>query len=280
LKDIPMTLSDRITQSLNDNKLAEALDQARSELKSNPQDATARHLYIDLLVLNEDYEKADAQCDLAANFAPEEAIGFALLRGHLRAMAARREWFLSGAVPDFPQGPSAADKAALQLNIARREQASADEAASALEALEACRAEQPMQWNGTLVEDFRDLDDLIPHALEVITTGGTYLWVDFSKIAEITLLPMCRPRDLAFRQAELRLLDNASAPVLLPALYFGSSISEGHALGRETDWVQEENGLTTGRGQRCFLAGDDLVPFHEIETLSAGNSPSRMAAHG
>ena len=275
-----MTHSAKIAEALRENALDDAIDQAKAHLKATPGDKDARHLFIDLLILAGDYARADAQCNLAATFAPDDTMGFALLRNQLRAMAARSAWFDKAAAPDFPSGPTALDQAALMVAIAHR--GGSSETAEELQSLEEIRGERPMSWNGRPVSDFRDLDDRIPHALEVIMTGGAYLWIDFSRIATVRLEPISRPRDLAFRTAELELADGASAPVLLPAIYYGTTGAK-LLLGRETEWIDEPTGITTGRGQKCFLAGDDLVSFHDLETLEAGcrnAEETRHAAHG
>lgn len=276
-----MSLSEKIATLLGADALGEALEQARAHLKSNPSDQSVRHLYIDLLVLAGDYERADSQCSLAATLSPDATMGFALLRHALRGMAARDAWFESGAVPSFPGEPTALDQAAMRLGVSHRGNA-ADDTRLALEALEEIRGEQPLIWNGQPVGDFRDLDDRIPHALEVIMTGGGYLWIDYSRIASVTVEPIARPRDLAFRRAELCLIDDAVASVLLPAVYPGTGAQPSLRLARETTWVDEPTGITTGRGQRCFLAGDDLVSFHDMTRLEAeplGVERSRIA-HG
>jgi type VI secretion system protein ImpE len=272
-----MTLSAAIAKSLGEGALTDAIGLARAHVKANPSDKEARHIYIDLLVLEGDYERADAQCSLASTLAPEDTMGFVLLKNQLRAMAAREAWFKAGAVPEFPQGPSERDKAAVKLNIVHRA-GSGDEAARTLFALEELRGEQPLLWNGKAVSDFRDLDDRTPHALEVIMTGGAYLWVDFAKIAAVAVEPIARPRDLAFRRADLSLTDGSSASVLLPAIYHGTGDQEKLLLGRETEWIEETTGITTGRGQRCFLAGDDLVSFHELHVMKAIVSPAEWKA--
>ncbi len=155
-------------------------------------------------------------------------------------------------------------RAALDMALAAREGEAA--AQSALSGFDDQRGERPIYWNGKKVTDFRDLDDRLPHALEVLMTGGAYLWVDFSRVASVTVEPIERPRDLAYRRAELSLKDGATAPVLLPAIYHGTRDDPALLLGRETQWV-EENGITTGRGQRCFLAGDELVSFHDARSF-------------
>ncbi len=275
-----MTLSESIARLLSENALDEALDAAKAHLKAKPSDQEARNLYIDLLVLAGDYERADNQCGLAVTFAPDATMGFALLRNELRGMAARNAWYETGAVPEFPQGPSELDKLAVKVGIAHREGNGA-EAAAELQRLEDLRGERAILLNGKRLPDFRDLDDRTPHALEVIMTGGAYLWIDFAKIALLTIEPIARPRDLAFRRAELSLIDGAVAPVLLPAIYHGTGADDRLRLGRETEWVEEPTGITTGRGQRSFLAGDDLASFHDTESLETTTAAAaREVAHG
>jgi len=274
-----MTLSAKIAEALSENALDDAIEQAKAHVKAAPTDKDGRHILIDLLILAGDYARADAQCNLATTFAPEDMMGFAMLRNQLRAMAARSAWFDEAAAPDFPNGPTPLDQAAMKVAVAHREHS--PDTAVALQSLEDIRGERPMNWNGQLVSDFRDLDDRIPHALEVIMTGGAYLWIDFSRIAALRVEPIARPRDLAFRRAELELVDGAIAPVLLPAIYHGTTGAK-LLLGRETEWIDEPTGITTGRGQKCFLAGDDLVSFHDLQSLEvvSGDGETRRAAHG
>ncbi|MDO1583088.1 type VI secretion system accessory protein TagJ [Rhizobium oryzicola] len=279
-----MTLFEDISSLLRKSHLHEASELAKAKLKSNPSDVDARHLYIDLLILAGDYERADNQCGIAATLEPQAVMGFAHLRNQLRGMAARAAWFEHGAAPDFPEGPTDLDKLALKLGVSHRE-GDRDATVGALAALEAERGPQAMRWKGHDIADLRDLDDRTPHALEVVMSGGAYLWIDFSRIAALSIDPISRPRDLAFRPAQLTLVDGAVAPVLLPAIYYGTDPqSENLRLGQATDWVEEPTGITTGRGQRCFLAGDDLVSLDEIQQLQ-GVSPQAQAialrrAHG
>jgi type VI secretion system protein ImpE len=274
-----MTLRDDISRLFDDDRLQDAIGLAREHVKTKPTDKDGRHFYIDLLVLAGDYEKADAQCNLAATFSPQDSVGFSLFRHQLRAMAARNAWFESGAVPDFPGGPSELDQLAIRANIAARS-GDADVARTALAELDEKRGNMPINHGGATAGDIRDLDDRIPHALEVLTNGGRYLWIDYGRIESLAIDPMSRPRDLAFRGAELTLRDGAVASVLLPAIYHGAKDDVGLLLGRETRWSEEDQPLATGQGQRCLLIGDDVVPFHEIGSLSAASDDERQIARG
>ncbi|GAK69839.1 type VI secretion system accessory protein TagJ [Agrobacterium rubi] len=274
-----MTLRDDISRLLDGDQLQDAIAAAKEHVKVKPSDKEGRNLYVDLLILAGEFEKADAQCNLAATFAPQDAVGFSIIRQHLRAMAARNAWFENGAVPDFANGPSELDQLAIKANIATRA-GDTEGATSALAELEAQRGELSIACNDKPAGDIRDLDDRIPHALEVLTDGGRYLWIDYNRIESLTVEPMKRPRDIAFRQAELSLRDGAMASVLLPSIYHGDTDSAPMLLGRETIW-NDDGPLVTGQGQRCLLIGNDLVPFHEISTLSApAETNERQTARG
>lgn len=274
-----MTLRDDITRLIDADQLEDAIAQARDHVKKNASEKEGRYLYIDLLILAGEFEKADAQCNVASTFAPQDAVGFSLFRHHLRAMAARAAWFEKGAVPDFTHGPSELDQLAIKANIAARD-GEVEAARQALAELDERRAEVFLIVNGGQPGYIRDLDDRVPHALEALTNGGKYLWIDYDRIDSLSIEPMSRPRDLAYRQAELTLTDGAVASVLLPAIYYGKGNSTALRLARETLW-SEDTALVTGQGQRCLLVGDDLVPFHEISSLSAAaRNNERQSALG
>lgn len=275
-----MTISADISRLLDDNALEEAINVAKAYVKGTPSDHKGRNLYIDVLILAGEYEKADAQCSLAATFSPEDSMGYSVLRQNLRAMSAREAWYLSAAVPDFPGGPSELDQLAIKAALALKDN-DISLAADSLAALEERRGQVPLSVNGKTVDDIRDLDDCIPHALEVLTSGGRYLWIDYRRIQSLSIAPMARPRDIAFRQADLVLLDGAVANVLVPAVYHSDKADASLRLGRETEWDERNPAFVTGAGQRCLLAGDDMIAFHEISELTATDvAGDRQIAHG
>ncbi|MER0237076.1 type VI secretion system accessory protein TagJ [Fulvimarina sp. MAC8] len=261
-----MTLAEAISELLAEDRLGEAVNRTSERVRAVPSDSSARGLLIDLLVLDRDYERADKQCSLAAKLSSEDAVGFSRLRSELRGLEAREAFFESGAVPSFPGLPSECDSAALRLSVAERE-GNREEATAALATLEEARGQRPFLINGNAAEDWRDLDDRIPHVLEAITSSGAYLWVDYARIASVTFSSSKRPRDLALRPARLELLDGSVGEVLVPALYPGAAASEAMKLGRETIWEETASGITIGRGQRCFLAGEALAAIHDVAAI-------------
>lgn len=258
-----MTTEGSISALLSENRLSEAVDMAAAGVRAKSRDLSARLLLIDLLCLQGEYERADGQADTAQHLNPTEAVGLSIVRGRIRAMDAREKWFSAGAVPSFPGGATPCDEIALRIGLDLRD---GHDASALLAQLEEARGACPVSWNDTPVDDLRDLDDRLPHAIEVLTDGGVYLWVDFSKILSLEFEPQKRPLDLAFRQASLELLDGSVAEVLVPATYSGSTASDELRLGRATDWL-DEHGLVTGRGQRSFLVGEDVHGIHEATRI-------------
>lgn len=254
-----------ITAALNDDRLSDAVTLAAAAVKASPQDVTARQLLAALAVLSGDLARAEAQASMAARLAPADAVSFGLFRQHLRGLHARRAWWQDSALPAFPGGASEADRAAIALNVALR---AGDGAAVAQtsKALEALRGTRPGHWNGVAVDDLRDLDDRLPHAVEAVSAGGNYLWIDMAKIARITLRPVASPLDLALRPARVGLTDGAEADLMLPAIYPAPDTA-ARQLGRETDFI-ESHGVMIGQGQRAWLVGDDMQGFLGAELIS------------
>lgn len=258
-----------INAALRDDDLTGAVAAAAAAVKTRPADAAARFALIDLLILQGNYERADRQADLAATFAPEQATAIGILRGLLRGMASRADWFERGATPSFPFGPSETDQAALRLALASRD-GEAD--ASALDALDTV-PERRWRLNGRAINGLRDADDRTAHLVEAVTAGGAYLWIDLRHVTRMTLAAPRRPRDLAWREARVELHDGSAADLLVPLAYHppaGHAAEDAHRLARRTDWVETGAGrAVAGLGARCWLAGDDLVALAEVEVLEA-----------
>lgn len=272
-----MTDTGAIAALLAEDRLDDAVAAAIGALRARPQDTGARLVLIDLLVLSGDYARADAQAEIAARLQPSDAVGLARLRGLLRGMEARRMWYAEGAVPAFPHGPSPLDQSALQIALALREGDGAG-AGARLAELEAQRDALRVTVDGEHGVDLRDLDDRLPHAIEAVTDGGAYLWIDFGRIASLKLAPAMRPRDLAWRRAELELRDGSQAEVLVSLVYEAPDASAPERLGRVTEWRDAPGGLVTGRGQRCLLVGDSVRALGECSILEVAFAPETAEA--
>lgn len=266
-----MTVSKRVNEALADDRLADAIKITIEETRKAPSSIHPRALLIELLILAGDYARADKQADMAAAMAPSDAVGLSILRGQIRGMDARAEWFRNNATPAFPDGPTEADKAVLQLNLALKAYDHDAIRASAEAVQEVIGTGPGLAWNGTPAPDLRDADDRLPHALEAITTGGAYLWIDLARVKSVDFEPLRRPMDLAYRRATVELKSGSQAELLLPSIYGPlDDTDESTKLGRKTDWVDLPGNLVAGKGMRCFLAGDELEPFATAIRIEAG----------
>lgn len=258
-------MTQTIASLLSDDNLDEAVALAIANVKAKATSAQARMELGQLLAIAGDLARAETHAKMAQTQAPELMNLIATFRANLRGLEAREAWWNDGAAPDIPQGPSDCDKDAVQINIALRE-ADGDAASAAAATLEEKRGPISGRWNGTAFDDLRDLDDRLPHAIEAVTSGGNYLWIDLAKVKQITCAAPATPFDLLCRQARVTLHDGASGEMFLPAVYAGSATA-AERLGRVTEFDELPGGLMAARGQRSFIAGDEVVGFLDLEEL-------------
>lgn len=263
-----MTQVSGITAELDSGNLAAAVELALAWVKAEPVNTEARRLLIDLLIVGGDLERADKQADILSKVSPDLALAMSLVRGRLRAANARAAWFLEGAVPAFPEGPTSRDQAAMQLAVAEREGAIED-AEAALSALTTVSETPGMIVNGKPAESFRDADDRVPHALEVLCSNGSYMWIDFDLIEAVTFGEVKTVRDLAWRSANLTLRDGSESEVVTCGTYYAADQTDSHRLARSTDWDELPGGSVVGKGQKAFLSGDDALFALNLKTLAA-----------
>ncbi|MBA8903605.1 type VI secretion system accessory protein TagJ [Phyllobacterium sp. P30BS-XVII] len=255
-----------VSNLIESGDLQGAINVALSIAKIRPTDDAARRLLIDLLIVSGDFERADKQADILSKTIPDLAMGLALLRGRLRASDARAAWFETGAVPAFPDGPSEHDQLAMK-NALVLEKSVTGTNGEATTPFPENVIHGSVKIDGRTATSFRDLDDRIPHAIEILNTNGTYMWIDFNRINRIEFQPVQSVRDLTWRQALLTLRDDSQSEVIMPATYFSRDVSDAMKLGRETDWVEAGGGLFAGKGQKCLLVDDDVIGLLDIMSI-------------
>jgi type VI secretion system protein ImpE len=113
--------------------------------------------------------------------------------------------------------------------------------------------------------DFRDADDLCGGNLEVLTITGKFYWLPITAIETIVFHPPCRPRDLAWRRADVSVAGGPDGTVYLPALYAQAPATDALRLGRETTWT--DTAPVRGCGQRVFLAGEEALGMMDLTEL-------------
>jgi type VI secretion system protein ImpE len=257
---------EQVSNLLDQTSVKAAVDAALAQVKAAPKDEDARRLLIDLLIVDGDFERADRQADILANTAGALTLGMVLLRGRLRAAKAREAWFTLGAVPAFPEGPTARDQQAMQLGVALR--GGGADIAKALQDMTRISESQSLVINGAPAAGFRDADDRVPHAFEVLCSDGSYMWVDFDLVERVDFSPAGAVRDLIWRPAKLTLTNGSQTDVVICATYFSAAQDDSEKLARSTGWIEMPGGVVAGQGQKTFLAGDDAVCALDIASVA------------
>jgi type VI secretion system protein ImpE len=261
-----------------EGRLDEAIQAAIGSVKVAPQNIDGRLLLCDLLSVANQFERAEGHLDVILEQDSGLAAGIGLYRQLIRAEVARREVFQSGRTPEMVAGDSDTLPLHVRAAAALREGSGA-EAGALLREAERVRPAVAGECDGTPFEELRDLDDVLAPCLEVLTSTGKYYWIAWERIHSLEFHPPKYVRDLLWRQTQMVIRDGPDAVVYVPVLYPGShrSTDSGLRIGRKTEWVEGEGGVTTGVGQRTLLVGDEDKPILSIGRIAfvPGGSAAR-----
>jgi type VI secretion system protein ImpE len=258
-----LTVADYLAQ----DRLTDAATQAATAVKTDPMDVQARLLLAELLCLQGALERADSHLQIASQQAPNHALAIAQWRGLLRAELARLDWAKKGALPNYVAPPTPAQQCVMKLALAVRA-TDAAEAAALLKALEGMHVPLRGRCDGSDFDDFRDVDDLSQHNVEILSSDGRYFWIAPESLERIILSPPKRPRDLLWRHARALFRDGARADIHVPAQYIDDHSEDEHRLVRRTEWIETVGGVVCGRGQRTYLIGEEARGIMDINALS------------
>ncbi len=247
-----------------------AIDALTRSVKERPDDLQQRTFLFELLCFSGDYVRAEKQLDVLAQDSPNAELGAQVYRNNLSAERERRGLFNAGVYPHFIVEPPAY----LDLHLAainRIREGNFAEARALLDRAEEERPARPGLIDGQPFEDFRDYNDLVAPALELIVQGK-YAWLPFEQIHRIEIDPPKRLRDLMWATARVEATDEAVGAigeVFLPTLYAGSNehASDLVKLGRMTDWHELSDDVAAAVGLRVFLVDGEDKPIFEARTI-------------
>jgi len=251
-------------------QLDNAIEAITAEVKKHPTDSGRRGFLCELLMVRRAWERADKQLDFIAHQDPNAMGGVALWRQVIRASQAREQFFTEGRVPEVLEVPDELVQTYLKASVSLRENDKA-QALSLLEEAENMRPQLKGEMDGQAFSDFRDLDDVAPGVLEVLTSTGKYYWIPFSRVVCISFHKPESPLDLVFRRATLEINhDGPDGEVYIPAIYHNlpDEDQQNLLLGRATDWVGQEGEPIMGIGQRMFLMDEQSKSIMEVEEIS------------
>jgi type VI secretion system protein ImpE len=258
-----------INTMLQAGSLEPAVAAANDAVRKAPSDINARILLAELLIFTSNFERADVVLDAASTLDPSSALIVSEFRQLLRAETARRQFWRDGRVPEVLGAPTAAEQALMAAIVAWRV-GDTETAVRQCNFAETLRPRAPVRIGDRLYADFRNADDLCGGNLEVLTATGKFYWLPFERIDAMLFHPPRRPRDLAWRRADLSVTGGPEGTVYLPALYTDTQPPKADALrlGRQTEWTDASP--VRGSGQHVFLADDEGLSIMDLTELQFG----------
>lgn len=282
----------QLNSLISSGQLQQAMEHALLVLRDDPLNAQMRAVYVELLCIAGELEKADAQLDMIVRQHPDFLLGAVNVRQLIRAETARRDFYQGGMTATLFGEPAPMFSALLKLRLAMHEQDSGA-AALAAEEMEQLRPQVAMEHQDQLHADIRDLDDSLGGYLELFGTDGKYYLAGFEQIASLKLHPPKSLLDIIWRRVDISIVDGPQGEAFLPLIYVGNTTDTNTTdtktdtdadpairLGRVTDWHEHDARLITGSGQKMVLLGEQAVALGdllELNALSEQSTPAKPA---
>ena len=248
-------------------ELQAAIDEVTRTVKSDPSDSRQRTFLFELLCFAGDFDRAERQLDVLGHQSATAEVGVQVYRNNIRAERDRRRLFAEGLHPYFLTDPPTYVELHLDA-INRLREGNFAEARQLLDRAEEERPALTGKLNGIQFLDFRDYDDIIGPALELIVQDH-YTWLPFEQIKQIEIGAPKQLRDLMWVAARIESTDGTIGEVFIPALYSGSSehANDQVKLGRMTDWKKIEKDLFLAAGLRLFLVDNEDKAMLEVRSI-------------
>ncbi|HET8549514.1 MAG TPA: type VI secretion system accessory protein TagJ [Bryobacteraceae bacterium] len=231
-----------------EGKLDEAIAALGDALRSDPSNTRNRTFLFELLCFAGEYDRAEKHLRILGDAGKDALAAGLLYLGALHAERIRQGMFAEDRLP----APAAAAPFSGALN-------------------------------GKPFRTLADGDARIGARLEVLA-GGDYLWIPFEHIAELTIEPPRRLRDLLWASARLRtgpgFRGQDLGEVLIPAIAAGSAQHEDNQvrLGRVTEWYRDEKGNEFPLGRKLWLVDGEEMPLLEVRTLEIHSTATASAS--
>lgn len=250
---------------LAQSELDSALNVITDNIKGEPKDANLRSVFIELLCIKGDYERADEQLMQSIKLFPEYLAGASQLRHLVKAAQARADFAFGAASAQILGKNEQMTKSQVDLNLAFT-RSNFEQALALSRKLESDRTIEPFVVNGTETLDVRDIDDRLGGYLELFSSKGNYFLVPLSSVVYLELKPAQTILENIWRPIEFDIEGLGEGEAHMPLTYIDSE-SNAQKLGRETDWKPFGEKVFLGQGQKCWLVGDDSLPICNLTTL-------------
>ncbi len=251
---------------LQQGHLHAAVKQVTESVRNNPGDLRLRISLFELLCFSGDLDRARKHLDVAGKNNAESELAVHRYVQLLSAERKRRACFTSGLRPKVLSPSPFAEMYLAGLEKFR--EGHIEKSRELLEEAEEQRSGTKCFVNDVPFEEFRDGNDLLGPFAELMVQDE-YCWIAWDAIVSMSVQRPKHLRDLMWMPVQLELGGGSGGEVFVPVLYYDSYLSgnENVALGRETRWREDVEGLSVGIGQKLFYAGDQDFALLEIQNL-------------
>lgn len=258
---------------------AAALPAAIEAVRRAPANADVRLALAQIFTLLGEWERARAQWELVAEFAPSLIPVAAACSALVRAEGIRADVWAGRSVPSVLGDPEPWMGGLLQsLQLTAQGQV---EAAARLRR-DALDVAPPVDgtMDGRKFAWIADADSLLGPMLEVVV-DGRYLWVPFFRIRSLEMDPPTRLRDLIWSPVRFTWITGGASLGYVPVRYAGTEKSGdgGLLLARRTEWQYLGADTWRGRGQRILCTDQGEHAWLDVRSIRLETAGAEVA-HG
>ena len=258
----------QLDELIRNGNLNEALRFVQSQIRKNPAEAKHRVALFQLQSVLGNWDKALTQLNIAAELDGNNLLMAQVCREALQCEALRKDIFLGSKSPLIFGEP-----AEWVVWLIKANELSATGEFKAAQELRQ-RAFESAPAVGGLIDDHKfewiaDADSRLGPILEAII-DGRYYWVPMINISLIKMESPSDLRDLVWIPVNFIWRNGGNSVGLIPTRYPGSEFAENSKiqLARQTEWVQKDDELFVGLGQRMFATDQNEYPLLEIRSIT------------
>jgi len=259
-----------VGELLAERSLQPVLTKVQDQVRREPANPKHRIFLFQLLTIMGQWERALTQLNVLEEMDASSVPMAQTYREALRCEMLRTEVFAGRRSPLIfgdPEPWVALLLEALRLTAEGHHQQAAPIREQAFEAAPTSAGmidNQPFNW-------IADADSRLGPMLETIV-NGRYFWIPFERIGSIKLEAPADLRDLVWMPALFTWSNGGEAVGLIPARYPGSQASSDPALqlSHKTEWIEQEEGVYIGMGQRMLATDEEEYPLLDVRLLRLG----------
>lgn len=259
-----------LLQQLAGESLNESLSRLESSIRAKPGDADLRAAFAQLLCLDGNWTRAQAQLKSWAALKPQAQPTVTLLEQAINGERQRADVLAGRARPVAPESewPWLSDMiSALQADVA----GAVAHRDAALEKAAANPGQLTTQDGQSVAFDWlMDGDCRFGPVCEAIV-NGRYFWLPFSAISAMQFQPPASVTDLVWRHTLVRLQDGSEQVCQIPVRYpLADEADDRFKLARVTEWqaMADDAPHYLGTGQKVWLNDGAEYPLLDLLTVS------------